>query len=123
MATVDTAAPGLLGSGAASQELARSWRRLTRVATAVALLTLPALVVWLLVVTTTGYVGLATMLAAGILPVWVAATGRLPEDAALCQFLVALALFIVYTHRGNIQRLREGRENRLEKAMLWRRPR
>lgn len=86
-------------------------------------LTLPALVVWLLVVTTTGYVGLATMLAAGILPVWVVLTGRLPEDAALCQFLVALALFIVYTHRGNIQRLREGRENRLEKAMLWRRPR
>ena len=38
-------------------------------------------------------------------------------------FLVALALFIIYTHRGNIQRLREGRENRLEKAMLWRRPR
>lgn len=83
-------------------------------------LTLPALAVWLLVVTTTGYVGLGTMLAAGVLPLWVALTGltgRLP----LFGFLIALALFIVYTHRENIRRLREGRENRLEKAMLWRR--
>jgi ATP-dependent Zn protease len=46
MATVDTAAPAMLGASEASQELARSWRRLTRAATAVALLTLPALVVW-----------------------------------------------------------------------------
>src|SRR6476646_2405912 len=35
-----------LPSGQASQELARSWRRLTRVATAVAVLTAPALFVW-----------------------------------------------------------------------------
>jgi glycerol-3-phosphate acyltransferase PlsY len=85
-------------------------------------LTLPALVVWCLVLVTTGYVGLATMLAAAVLPVWVALT-QLPEQRELFWFLVALALFIVYTHRGNIQRLREGRESRLEKAMLWRRPR
>jgi glycerol-3-phosphate acyltransferase PlsY len=85
-------------------------------------LTVPALVVWCLVVTSTGFVGLATMLAAAALPAWVALT-QLPERRELFWFLVALALFIVYTHRGNIQRLREGRENRLEKAMLWRRPR
>ena len=35
-----------LPSGQASQELAKSWRRLTRVATAVAVLTAPALFVW-----------------------------------------------------------------------------
>jgi len=35
-----------LPSGQASQELARSWRRLTRVATAVAVLSAPALFVW-----------------------------------------------------------------------------
>jgi acyl phosphate:glycerol-3-phosphate acyltransferase len=83
-------------------------------------LTLPALVVWCLVITTTGFVGLATMLAVAALPVWVALTD-LREHQELFWFLVGLALFIVYTHRGNIQRLREGRENRLEKAMLWRR--
>ena len=85
-------------------------------------LILPALFVWCLVVTTTGFVGLATMLAAAALPVWVGLT-QLPELREIFWFLVALALFIIFTHRGNIQRLREGRENRLEKAMLWRRPR
>jgi acyl phosphate:glycerol-3-phosphate acyltransferase len=85
-------------------------------------LTLPALVVWCLVLTTTGFVGLATMLAAAVLPLWVALTG-FAEQRELFWFLVALALFIAFTHRGNIQRLRAGSENRLEKAMLWRRPR
>jgi len=85
-------------------------------------LVLPALAVWFLVVTSTGFVGLATMLAMAVLPAWVALTG-LPGRRELFWFLVALALFIVFTHRENIQRLREGRENRLEKAMLWRRPR
>jgi len=85
-------------------------------------LILPALFVWCLVVTTTGFVGLATMLAAAALPVWVGLT-QLPECRELFWFLVALALFIIFTHRGNIQRLLEGRENRLDKVMLWRRPR
>ncbi len=85
-------------------------------------LMLPALVVWCLVVTTTGFVGLATMLAVTVLPAWVALT-QLPERRELFWFLIALALFICFTHRSNVQRLREGRENRLEKAMLWRRPR
>jgi len=86
------------------------------------LLALPALVVWCLVLTTTGFVGLATMLAAAVLPAWVAVTG-LPEARELFLFLVILALFIIYTHRGNIQRMRTGQESRIEKAMLWRRPR
>ena len=46
MATAETPAPGMLSQGQASQDLARSWRRLTRAATAVALMTAPALVVW-----------------------------------------------------------------------------
>jgi glycerol-3-phosphate acyltransferase PlsY len=85
-------------------------------------LVLPALFVWCLVVTTTGFVGLGTMLAVAVLPVWVGLT-QLRELPELFWFLVALALFIFFTHRDNIQRLRDGRENRLEKAMLWRRPR
>ena len=84
-------------------------------------LTLPAVIVWCFVLATTGFVSLATMLAAAVLPAWVALT-QFPEGRELLWFLVVLALFIVYTHRGNIQRLRQGRENRLEKAMLWRRP-
>ncbi len=44
---METAVPlSTLPSGAASQELAQSWRRLTRVATVVAAMTAPALFVW-----------------------------------------------------------------------------
>lgn len=80
----------------------------------------PALLVWCLILTTTGFVGLATVLAAVALPIWVAMTAW-PEREELCWFLVALAVFVIYTHRSNIQRLRQGRENRLDKALLWRR--
>ncbi len=38
--------PGMIAHGEASQELARSWRKLGRVATAVAVMTAPALFVW-----------------------------------------------------------------------------
>jgi glycerol-3-phosphate acyltransferase PlsY len=82
-------------------------------------LALLAAVVWVLVIATTGYVGLATILGMAVLPVWIAVT-QFAEQRELLLFLVALTLFIVYTHRDNIQRLRDGRENRLEKAMLWR---
>jgi glycerol-3-phosphate acyltransferase PlsY len=85
-------------------------------------LALLAAVVWVLVIATTGYVGLATILGTAVLPGWVALT-QLAEQRELFAFLIALALFIVYTHRDNIQRLRDGRENRLERAMLWRRSR
>jgi glycerol-3-phosphate acyltransferase PlsY len=74
------------------------------------------------VIATTGFVGLATILGTAVLPVWVALT-RFTEQRELFGFLIGLALFIVYTHRDNIQRLREGRENRLAKAIVWRRPR
>ena len=85
-------------------------------------LALPAFVVWCAVLMTTGFVGLATMTAAAILPLWIAVTG-LQEHRELFWFLSALALFIIYTHRANIRRLLDGNENRLEKAMLWRRRR
>lgn len=84
-------------------------------------LLLPGLIVWLLVATTTGFVGLSTMMAALALPLFVffggAAVG--PE---LFWFLVLLAAFIVYTHRANIVRMLQRRENRMTGLMLLRRP-
>jgi glycerol-3-phosphate acyltransferase PlsY len=85
-------------------------------------LLLPLLVTWVLVVATTGYVGLATMLAAAVLPLLVALT-RLPEEGGLCLFLAALALFIVYTHRENVARMLRHEENRMAGLMILRRPR
>ena len=83
----------------------------------------PVLVVgWLLVVTGTGYVGLATVLAATMLPVlaWLqpAPAGAGP---ARWWFSLLAVLFILYTHRGNLQRLAAGNEYRFERARLWRR--
>ena len=36
-------------------------------------------------------------------------------------FAAALALFILYTHRSNIARLRAGTEGRFERVRIWRR--
>jgi glycerol-3-phosphate acyltransferase PlsY len=81
---------------------------------------LPGVLVWVFVLVTTGFVGLATMLAAVALPVWKLVTG-VDGQWPLLVFLIALALFIVFTHRANIRRLRAGNENRIEKVMLLRR--
>lgn len=81
-------------------------------------LILPAFIVFALVLTLSGYVGLSTMAAAATLPAWVAAT-RLPADQPLFFYCVAMAVFIIYCHRSNIQRMRDGNENRNPKVMLF----
>jgi glycerol-3-phosphate acyltransferase PlsY len=83
---------------------------------------LPGTLVWLLVLTTTGFVGLATISAAVALPVYVALTG-LPAQRHLAVFLMLLAAFIVYTHRSNVSRMLRHQENRMSSAMLLRRSR
>lgn len=85
------------------------------------LLVIPALAVWVLVIVATGFVGLATILAFMVLPAWVAITNY-EAQAELCWFLAILAVFIIYMHRENLHRMRQGRENRAVKAMFWRRP-
>lgn len=67
-------------------------------------------VVWTAVVWATGYVSLGSMLGAAAFPV--AAWLLQPRDAYVFAAGVVLAAFIVFTHRGNIRRLLEGREAR-----------
>ena len=81
---------------------------------------LPMLLVWAFVVVLSGYVGLATMTAAVSVPLWLAAT-RLPADQGLFIYSTVMAMFIIFWHRANIQRMRDGVENRNEKLMLFRR--
>jgi len=80
---------------------------------------LPVVVVWLATVMLTGYVGLGTMLGSAALPVYVALAA--PDRPALLAFGVAMAVFIVYTHRSNLQRMRAGNENRARRLWLLRR--
>jgi glycerol-3-phosphate acyltransferase PlsY len=85
-------------------------------------LIIEVLLVWLIVVVFSGYVGLASMSAAVSLPVWLGIT-RLPEDQPLFIYGVAMAVFIIYCHRSNIQRMRHGTENRNTRLMLLNRKR
>jgi glycerol-3-phosphate acyltransferase PlsY len=70
--------------------------------------------VWLVCVVLAGYVGLATMLAALAAPILAWLQGA---DARSALFMAALALFVVFTHRGNIARMRAGNEPRANR--LW----
>ena len=81
-------------------------------------LLLPLVASWLVVVMLTGYVGLASMLAGVSLVLVVAA--RQPPTAALLIFCVAATAFVIYTHRGNIARMRAGTESRARRLWLFR---
>jgi glycerol-3-phosphate acyltransferase PlsY len=76
----------------------------------------PLLGLWLLVLLSTGYVGLATVLAGVALPAWALLEGR---DGAWVGFAVAVAVLLAWTHRANLQRLRDGNEHRFEKARIF----
>ena len=80
------------------------------------------LLVWIVVVVFTGYVGLASMSAAVAMPVWIGIT-RLPESQPLFIYCLFMALFIIYCHRSNIRRMRQGRELRNPQFMLFSRKR
>jgi glycerol-3-phosphate acyltransferase PlsY len=82
-------------------------------------LLLPLISVWLITLVLSGYVGLATVLAGfSVIPAawWLG-------DVRLVVFAGILALFLLFTHRSNIGRLRAGTENRFEGIRLFSRKR
>jgi glycerol-3-phosphate acyltransferase PlsY len=79
---------------------------------------LPVAVVWLATVMLTGFVGLGTILATATLPVYFALAA--PPSPALLVFGLAMAAFVAYTHRSNIERMRAGNENRARRLWLLR---
>ena len=80
----------------------------------------PVVLMWAWVLVLSGYVGLATMIAGTSAPVYLAVT-RLPEQQPLFIYCAVLAVYIVFTHRSNIQRMFEGTEARNTQLMLFRR--
>lgn len=79
------------------------------------LVVIPMISVWLIVLVLTGWVGLATMLAAvTMVPAFLWMDGV----DGLLWFGIALAIFIIFTHRSNIRGLLNGTEYRFEKAMI-----
>jgi glycerol-3-phosphate acyltransferase PlsY len=81
-------------------------------------LLLPLFLSWFAVLLLTGYVGLATMLSGVTLVVAVRVFE--PNDVPLLCFCVVVTMFVVYTHRGNIARMRAGKENRVRRLWLFR---
>ncbi len=83
------------------------------------LASLPMLGAWLLIVLTTGFVGLATISASLVAVVFLAAT-VLPEQSGLFLFGCATAGLLIYAHRGNIRRMLDGTESRFTSpAARW----
>ena len=79
----------------------------------------PGLATFALTLMLTGYVGLSTVLAVSAAALFLLL--RCGPASSQFAFGLAMALFILYTHRSNIARLRAGTENRFKRAMLLRR--
>lgn len=75
--------------------------------------------VWLIVLMTTGFVGLSTMLATLSFIAYLFFSG-LHSSAALLTFAIGMFVFVCYTHRANIERMRAGTENRATRMWLLR---
>jgi glycerol-3-phosphate acyltransferase PlsY len=80
------------------------------------------LAVWLTMVLLFGFVGLGSMVAAAALPLlaqWAGKLGFVAPAAVmpLTVFGVLCAVFVVWTHRSNVARMRAGTEPRARK--LW----
>ncbi len=73
------------------------------------------LLAWGSVLLGTGYVGLSTVIAVASLPVLAWLIGA---EVERMWFSVAATLFIAFTHRSNLQRLRDGTESRFARARL-----
>jgi len=79
---------------------------------------LPVIIVWLATVMLTGFVGLGTVLGTATLPLYFALSE--PRAVPLVVFGLAMAAFVAYTHRENIERMRAGNENRARRLWLLR---
>lgn len=71
--------------------------------------------VWILVIVASRYVGLATIVAGLVFPVLVLGADGMgyPQPSALPAFAMAIAVLIVFTHRGNLGRLWRHEEPRI----------
>jgi acyl phosphate:glycerol-3-phosphate acyltransferase len=81
-------------------------------------LLLPLFATWLAVVMVSGFVGLASIVAALALPFYLLIRDGATVTAELC-FAIACGLLVLYTHRGNVRRMRAGSEPRARRLWLF----
>jgi glycerol-3-phosphate acyltransferase PlsY len=78
----------------------------------------PLLLSWFIVLVLSGYVSLATMLSGAALVIAVCILE--PNNVPLLSFCAAVTVFVAYTHRANIARIRAGQESRVRRLWLFR---
>jgi len=78
-------------------------------------LLLPLAITWLITLIMTGYVGLSTVLAGFSL---IPAAWAL-NNHTLMVFSTVLAFFLLFTHRGNMRKLRNGTEYRFQRMRIF----
>jgi glycerol-3-phosphate acyltransferase PlsY len=71
-------------------------------------------VVWIAVFYFTRYVSLASLVGAAVLPIAILVLYREPQSPVFIASVI-IALFVFWTHRANIGRLRRGEEHRFVK--------
>lgn len=79
------------------------------------------LIVAIFVVVTTGYVSLGSIFAAISLPIIILVLpglGIITPNLSSVIFSLLVPWFVIYTHRSNISRIRNGTENRFDKALI-----
>jgi len=78
-------------------------------------LLLPVLITWLVTLVMTGYVGLSTVFAGfSLVP-----AAWFMNNPVLMMFSLVVALFLLFTHRSNMIKLRKGTEYRFERIHLF----
>ena len=84
------------------------------------------IIVFVITLLLTGYVSLSSIMATVALPIILLILpiiGLQQSSLSLLIFALLLPWFTIFTHRSNIIRLRDGNENRFEKAMIFRKKR
>lgn len=76
------------------------------------------LLIWILILILTGYVGLSTVLAGISLIIITYFKYSAGIFSPFGYFTLAVGLFLIFTHRSNIERMIQGNENRFEKVMV-----
>ena len=81
-------------------------------------LLVPLFATWLAIVMISGFVGFASIVAAMAMPVYLLLRNG-PVFTYELGFSLACAALVLYTHRGNVRRMREGTEPRSRKLWLF----
>jgi len=81
-------------------------------------LLLPLFAGWMVVVMVSGYVGLASIVASLAMPIYLLIRDGVTLTPTLA-FALACAALVLWTHRGNMKRMRAGSEPRARKLWLF----